>query len=79
MTNTNVQQNLYSILEQMVKFNEPANICTKDGNVVLMSEDDYKNVMANFEMYGNPVFYEKIIKGLNTPLSDCLFGDEVQW
>lgn len=82
MTNTNAtnfRKNIFSMLEQTIKFNEPINISTKEGNAVLMSEEDYNNVMATFEIYSNPELYAKIHSGMKVPIEECIREDEVQW
>ena len=48
MTNvniTNFRKNIYSLIEQTIKYNEPINVSTKDGNAILISEEDYRNIM----------------------------------
>ena len=42
---TNFRKNVYSLIEQTIKDNEPINISTKDGNAILISEEDYRNIM----------------------------------
>lgn len=76
---TNFRKNIFSMLEQTIKYNEPVNISTKEGNAVVMSEADYNDVMATFEVYNNPNLHEKILKGINTSIEDCSSEDEVQW
>lgn len=82
MTNTNAtsfRKNIFSLLEQTIKFNEPVNISTKDGNAILMSESDYNDVMATLEIYSSPELHKKILDGLNTSSDDCVSEDEVIW
>lgn len=76
---TNLRQNLFNILEQTIKFNEIVNITTKDGNAVIMSEEDYNGIIATLELMSNPEMKEKLIDGINTPLSECITEDEVDW
>lgn len=76
---TNFRKNIFSMLEQTIKFNEPLNISTKEGNAVVMSEEDYNNVMATFEIYNNPELHKKILKGMQTSASECVPEDEVEW
>ena len=73
------KKNIFSLLEQTIKFNEPVNISTKEGNAVVMSEADYNDIMATFEIYNNPNLHEKILKGMNTSIDECSSEDEVQW
>ena len=46
---TNFRKNIFSMLEQTIKYNEPVNISTKEGNAVVMSEADYNDVMAKYD------------------------------
>lgn len=82
MTNINItsfRKNLFSLLEQTIKYNEPLNISTKDGNAVVISEEEYRGVMESLELLSNPEMKKKILDGKNTPLSDCISEDQVEW
>lgn len=82
MINTNVtnfRKNIYAMLEQTIKYNEPLNISTKNGNAVIMSEEDYRSLIATLELENTPGMEEKIKDGLNTDLADCLSESEVEW
>ena len=82
MLNTNVtnfRKNIFGMLEQTIKYNEPVNISTRDGNAVMLSEEDYNGLMVTLQICSVPGMKEKIIDGLNTPISDCLSENEVEW
>ena len=76
---TNFRKNIFSMLEQTIKYNEPVNISTKDGNAVIISEEDYNSLMETLYLYSIPEQREKIIEGLNTPIEECLTENEVEW
>ena len=76
---TNFRKNIFGMLEQTIKFNEPVNISTKDGNAIVISEDDYNGLMETLYLSSIPAMKEKIVEGLKTPLDECLAEDEVQW
>ncbi|WP_298781678.1 type II toxin-antitoxin system Phd/YefM family antitoxin [uncultured Fretibacterium sp.] len=76
---TNFRKNIFGMLEQTIKFNEPVNISTKDGNAIVISEEDYNGLMETLYLSSIPAMKEKIIEGLKTPLDECLPEDEVQW
>lgn len=75
---TNFRKNIFGILENTIKFNEPVNISTKEGNAVIISEEDYNGLMETLYLSSVPM-KEKIIEGLHTPLNECLSETEVQW
>ena len=76
---TNFRKNIFGMLEQTIKFNEPVNISTKDGNAIVISEEDYNGLMETLYLSSIPAMKEKIVEGLKTPLDECLAEDEVQW
>ena len=76
---TNFRKDIYKVLEQTVKFNEPVNISTKDGNAIIISEEDYRGLMETLNLTSIPEMKDKIIDGLNTPISECISEDEVEW
>lgn len=76
---TNFRKDIYKVLEQTVKFNEPVNISTKDGNAIIISEEDYRGLMETLNLTSIPEMKDKIVDGLNTPISECVLEDEVEW
>ena len=82
MTNTtitNFRKNIYSIVENTVKYNEPVNITTKDGNAVMISEEEYVGLIESLRLASAPGMKEILIDGLNTPLADTIPEEEVEW
>jgi len=76
---TNFRKNIFGLLEQTIKYNEPVNISTKDGNAVILSEEDYRGLMETLHLSSLPGMKEKIVDGLNTPLDECVSEEEVEW
>lgn len=76
---TNFRKNIFGLLEQTIKYNEPVNISTKDGNAVIISEEDYNDLMETLYLNSIPGMREKIIEGMNTPLDECIPENEVEW
>lgn len=76
---TNLRKNLFGILEQTIKYNEPVSIITKDGNAVILSEDDYNGLIETLYICSVPNLKDDIIKGMNTPLDECIPESEVEW
>ncbi|MCI8655255.1 MAG: type II toxin-antitoxin system Phd/YefM family antitoxin [Clostridia bacterium] len=82
MTNiniTNFRKDIYELLEQTIKYNEPINVSTKNGNAVILSEEDYNNLMETLYISSIPKLKEDIIEGLNEPIEDCIDEEEVKW
>lgn len=76
---TNFRKNIFGMLEQTIKFNEPVSVSTKDGNAIIISEEDYNGLMETVFLSSIPGMKEKLIEGINTPISDCIPENEVEW
>ncbi|MBQ6248592.1 MAG: type II toxin-antitoxin system Phd/YefM family antitoxin [Oscillospiraceae bacterium] len=76
---TNFRRNIYGMLEQTIKYNEPVNVSTKDGNAVVMSEEEYNSIMETLYLSSMPATRQEIVEGLKTDVEDCLGEDRVQW
>ena len=79
MNATKFRQNLFSTIEQTVKYNEPVCITGKTGNAVLISEEDYHDLMATMELRAVPGMEKKILDGMATSVEECLTEEDIQW
>lgn len=80
MTNTNItsfRKDIYNLLEQTIKYNEPLNISTKNGNAVVLSEEDYNNIMETLYIMSIPGLKDEIIRRGND--DDYVDESEVEW
>ena len=76
---TNFRKNAFNYVEQTIRYNEPLNISTKNGNAVLLSEEDYSGIMETLYLVSMPGMREKIMEGMSTPLEDCVDESAVEW
>ena len=82
MTNTNItnfRKDIYKLLENAIKYNEPINVSTKDGNAVVLSEEDYNNLIETLYISSIPKLKEELIKRKNSSDEDFVKEDEVDW
>ena len=82
MTNTNItnfRKDIYKLLENTIKYNEPINVSTKDGNAVVLSEEDYNNLIETLYISSIPKLKEELIKRKNSSDEDFVKEDEVDW
>ena len=74
MTNTNITQarsNLFKLADRVIKFNDIVNISTKDGNVVMLSEEDYNGLIETVYLCNIPGMRDSLIEAKATPTDDC--------
>lgn len=82
MTNTNAtafRKDIFNILSNTIKYNEVVNISTKDGNAIVLSEEEYNGLIATLELCSDTGLRKKILDGKNEDLDDCVDIDEVIW
>ena len=82
MTNinvTNFRKNIYELLEQAIKYNEPINISTKNGNAVVLSEEDYNSLMETSYISSIPNLKEELVKRKNDTDDKFVNEDDVEW
>ena len=75
MTNTNItafRKNLFGYVEQAVTYGEIVNVSTKNGNAVLMSEDDYKGLMETVHLCSIPGMVDSIKAAQAEPVEECV-------
>lgn len=63
ITATNARSDLFNLVKDMVKDSEPLRITSKEGSVVLVSEDFYESLMETAELLSIPGFIDSIKKG----------------
>ncbi len=76
---TNARANLYNLINMAIDNNEVININTKNGNAVLISEQDYNSLIETLYLSSDPEYKKSLINGKNTPLEDCVDEEEVEW
>ena len=75
MTNTNItsfRKNIFSFVDQAVTYGEVINVNTKNGNAVLLSEEDYRNMMETLHLSVISGMVESIQKAAEEPLDTCV-------
>lgn len=82
MTNTNItnfRKNVFDYINQAIEYNDVINVNTKNGNAVIMSEEEYNGIMETLYLSSDSRVKDGILKGKDTPLSECLPSSEVEW
>ena len=70
MTNTNItnfRQNVFDYINQAIEYNDIINVNTKNGNAVIMSEEEYNGIMETLYLSSDPQVRSEILSGKDTP------------
>jgi antitoxin YefM len=69
---TTARNNFFKLIEDAVMNHEPIYVTGKSGNVVVISEEDYRSIQETLYLSSIPGMRERIINGLKTPLEDLV-------
>jgi len=72
MNATTARNNFSKVIDEAIETHEPITITGKSGNVVIISEEDWRSIQETLYLISLPGMKEKIVKGLNTPLDECV-------
>ncbi|MBQ9658778.1 MAG: type II toxin-antitoxin system Phd/YefM family antitoxin [Clostridia bacterium] len=76
---TNFRKDIYEMLEQTIKYNEPINISTKNGNAIVLSEEDYNSLIETLYIESIPELKKELLDRANSSDNDFVSEDEVNW
>ena len=83
MTNTNAtnfRQNAFAYFDQAVVFGDVINVSTKNGNVIVMSEADYRGMLETLYLSSIPGMTESILASREEAIEDCQpFDSSENW
>lgn len=69
---TKAREELYKLANSCLKYNDVINITTKDGNVIMLSEDEYRSLLESLYLAGIKGVYEDIEEAVNTPSEELI-------
>ena len=76
---TNFRKNVFSYMTNAIKYNDPVFVATKDGNAVVLSEEEYNGMLATLELAAVPGMVERINAAAEEPDAECVPMEDVEW
>lgn len=76
---TSFRKDIYNLLENIIKYNEPINISTKNGNAVVLSEEDYNNLMETLYLESTLDLRDELIKRSKDSEKEFVYEKNVEW
>jgi prevent-host-death family protein len=74
---SNARENIYTLVENINKTGTPVCVTSKSGNVIMVSEDEWKDIEETVYLMSNKSTYEAIVEGVKTQNADC--SDKLPW
>jgi len=83
MSITNVstlRKNLFGSLETVVEYNDAITVTTKNGNVVIISEEEYNAMRETIFLTSQPGLVQRIKEGENEDISSMpVYNPNEEW
>ncbi len=76
---TEARQNIYKLIEDTISSSEPVQITYKKGNVVLISEEDWRAIQETLYLLSVPGLRESIQEAENTPIEEMKTLEDLGW
>lgn len=79
MTNTNItnlRKNIFDYANSCIEYNDVICVNAKGGNVVMISEEEYRGILATLELMSNAVVAQSIVDGMNSSADEL---EEFGW
>jgi len=69
---TSARKNFFKLMKDAVTTHEPIYITGRKGNVVILSEEDFRSIQETLYLSSIPGMREKIMNGLKVPLDELV-------
>jgi PHD/YefM family antitoxin component YafN of YafNO toxin-antitoxin module len=66
------QEQFFKLMDFTIDTHEAVYVTGEQGNIVMMAEEDYRSMQETVYLGSIPEVRDKIIRGLVTPLSECI-------
>ena len=74
----NAKKNLQNLIDMALGDEDLVNIVSDQGNVILLNETNYKNIMLTLEVCKNQKFKDSLLDNMNN-LEDFVDESDVEW
>lgn len=83
MTNTtitNFRKNVFEYVNQAIQYNDAVNVVTRNGNAVLISEEEYNGMLETLRLMSVPGMTESILEAAKEPTEACAeYDPDEEW
>ena len=79
MNVTNLRKDLYNTLDEVIKYDESIKISTKNGNVVIMSDEEYRGLIETVYLLSIPSLADDLRKAAKADDEELIPEEEVNW
>ncbi len=78
-TITNFRKNVFDYVGNAIQYNDPVFVTTREGNAVLLSEEEYNGLIATVELMREPGLAERIKAAATAPDEEFVSAEALEW
>ena len=77
---TELHENLFNTLDDVIKNNNPVTVNTRNGNAVILSEEDYNGMMETIDILSQKGLHQRIKEGEKEDVSGMKkYNPDEEW
>ena len=73
------RKDLFQVCDAVIDNGMIANVSCKNGNVVVMSEKDFKGLIETLHLSTDPYYLKTLLDGKNTKSGDLIDEKAIEW
>ncbi|MBR4334050.1 MAG: type II toxin-antitoxin system Phd/YefM family antitoxin [Clostridia bacterium] len=78
-TITNFRKRAFEYISNAIRYNDAVHITTKEGNAVVLNEEEYNGMVATLELMRQPGVAQAILQAKDAPDSEYVPMEDVPW
>lgn len=76
---TEARANFFKLIQDTITNHEPTCVTSKNGNIIVISQEDYDSTQETLYIMSTPKMYESIVEASNQDISECTNYKDVDW
>ena len=73
---SNFRKDIFTYVNQAIEYCEPINVSAKNGNIVVMNEEEYNGMIETLHLLSVPGMRETLLEGMKANREDLV---EIDW
>ena len=79
ITASEARARLFRLIDEVTDEHQPMLVTGKRNNVVLISEQDWREIEETLHLLSVPGLKEDLLEGARMPVGDCVAEDKLDW
>ena len=79
ITASEARARLFRLIDEVSAEHQPMLVTGKRNNVVLISEQDWREIEETLHLLSIPGLKEDLLEGARMPVDDCVAEDKLDW